>query len=104
MKQLNIQQGDVLLRPVNVLSTQGYPRVTGRLVIHQGEHGGHAHVIEDDEAELVMIGHRMLLNLGKAATMVHEEHKSVEVPAGTYDVGQVQAQDYAAQTKSVVED
>jgi hypothetical protein len=65
------------------------------LVLAHGE-SGHSHVIEDDEAELIQIGERMLLKLNHAATVVHEEHKPITLAPGIWEVGRVKEFDYFA--------
>ena len=90
-----IQQGDVILRKIETMPEGKQERVTlKRCVLAEGEHTGHAHVVEDDEAELIRIGERMLLKLGKSATVTHQEHKPVELGPGIWEVGRVQEFDY----------
>ena len=67
-----------------------------RCVLAHGE-SGHSHVVEDDEAELIQIGERMLLKLERAVTVVHEEHKPVTLEPGIWEVGRVKEYDYFAQ-------
>jgi len=88
------QQGDVILRRLDKMP-DGKPLKIERkrLVLAHGE-SGHSHVIEDDEAELVRIGERMLLRLTKPATVVHEEHKPIRLQPGIWEVGRVQEYDY----------
>lgn len=65
-----------------------------RLVLAEGEHTGHAHVIEDSEAELIQIGERMLLKLTKAATVTHQEHKPITLSPGIWEIGRIQEYDW----------
>lgn len=91
--KMTAQQGDVLLRKIQSLP-EGRQIVTRkRLVLAHGE-SGHSHVIEDDEAELIQIGERMLLKLTKAATVVHEEHKPITLEPGIWEIGRVREYDY----------
>lgn len=64
-----------------------------RLVLAEGEATGHAHVIEDDEAELIQIGERMLLKLSNAATVTHEEHGPITLSSGIWEIGRVREYD-----------
>lgn len=64
-----------------------------RLVLAHGE-SGHSHVIEDDEAELIQIGERILLKLTKAATVKHEEHKPIRLAPGIWEIARVLEYDY----------
>ena len=88
------QQGDVVGRKLDTMP-EGKQTVIGRqtLVIAHGENG-HSHVIEDDEAELVRIGERMILTLTKAATVKHEEHKAIRLSPGIWEIGRVREYDY----------
>lgn len=97
------QQGDVILRRVNSIP-EGERKVTQkRLVLAHGE-SGHSHVIEDDEAELIQIGERMLLKLTKAATVTHEEHKPIRLAPGIWEVGRVKEYDYFSKMERQVID
>ena len=64
-----------------------------RCVLAHGE-SGHSHVIEDDDAELVQIGERMLLRLEKAATIQHEEHLPITLEPGVWEIGRVKEFDW----------
>lgn len=99
------QQGDVLLKKLDTMPV-GDPKTVAkrRLVIAEGEHTGHAHVIEDDEAELVMLGERMLLKLSRQATIVHEEHKPITLSPGIWEVGRVKEFDWFSQMERTVMD
>lgn len=99
------QQGDVLLRKLDAMPEGTPSKITRnqRLVLAHGE-SGHSHIIEDTEAELIELGERMLLRLGKAATIVHEEHKPITLSPGIWDVGRVREYDYFQRmTRQVVD-
>jgi len=88
------QQGDVLLRKLTKLPDGKQERIgKKRLVLAHGE-SGHSHVIEDDEAELIKVGERMLLTLTKRATVIHEEHKPITLEPGIWEIGRVREYDY----------
>ena len=99
-----IQQGDVTLIKLDVFPP-GEVKIVSKqkcLVMH-GE-GGHSHVVEDDEAELIQIGEKMLLKLGKTATIVHEEHKEITLEPGIWEIGQINEYDYFSKmVKKVVD-
>lgn len=98
------QQGDVLGRKLAKMPS-GEQKVIGkmRLTLAHGE-SGHSHVLEDDEAELIQIGERMLLKLEKAATVVHEEHKPVRLSPGIWEIGRVQEFDWFSRMQRQVQD
>lgn len=87
------QQGDVLLRKVDKLPEGKRVITRKQLILAHGE-SGHSHVIEDDEAELIQIGERMLLKLTRPATVVHEEHKPISLSPGIWEIGRVREYDY----------
>lgn len=98
------QQGDVLLRKLDRMPI-GDHAVIGRkrLVLAHGE-SGHSHVVEDDEAELIQIGERILLNLERAATVKHEEHKEIRLSPGIWEVGRVREYDWFSKIERQVVD
>jgi len=86
--QLSFQQGDVVGRKLTAMP-EGEQKITRKhLVLAHGE-SGHSHVIEDDEAELIQIGERMILKLTKAATVKHEEHHAITLSPGIWEIGRV---------------
>lgn len=102
--KITAQQGDVVLRKLDTIPDGERIAVAKkRLVLAHGE-SGHSHVIEDDEAELIRIGERMILTLTKAATVVHEEHGSVRLSAGVWEIGRVKEFDpFANMTRQVID-
>lgn len=98
------QQGDVLLRRL-VTIPNGEQKIIGRkmLVLAHGE-SGHSHVLEDDEAELIQIGERMLLKLTKEATVKHQEHLPITLSPGIWEIGRVKEYDWFSQMERQVID
>jgi len=92
----NGQQGDVLFRKLEVLP-DGDRNIVARkqIEVMHGENG-HSHVIDDDEAEMIRIGERMLLVLERAVTVKHEEHKPVRLSPGIWEIGRVKEFDWLA--------
>lgn len=90
------QHGDLCLRKIDgVLPTVEVKTISkGRCVLAEGEATGHAHVVEDAEAELIQQGERILLRLGKQAVVRHEEHKPITLSPGIWEVGRVKEYDY----------
>lgn len=88
------QQGDLIGRKLKALP-DGVATINGRkrLVLAHGENG-HSHVIEDDEAELIQIGERMLLKLSKPATVIHDEHHPITLTPGIWEIGRVREFDW----------
>lgn len=103
--ELNAQQGDVILRKLPAMPHGAFKKLAKRrCVLADGEHTGHAHVVECNHAELIEIGGRMLLMLEKAATVTHQEHKAITLTPGIWEVGRVQEYDYFAQMARNVTD
>lgn len=88
-------QGDVTLRKLDAMP-DGERKTMGKIrcVLADGEHTGHQHVVEDDDAELIQIGERMLLTLTKSATLTHQEHAPITLSPGIWEVGRVQEYNY----------
>src|SRR4051794_26244121 len=97
-----LRQGDMLLVPVDALpagagSTE-LDRVGPRHVLAEGEATGHAHVLAGSEVRLLRLrpprprwGQPRPLRTyavvaAAGATMRHEEHLPIAVPAGAYEV------------------
>lgn len=84
------QQGDVIFRRVTQTTIKHGKH--GRHVLAEGEHTGHAHVIDD--AELIREGERILIRFSKQATVTHEEHGPVTLDPGLWEVGRVREIDH----------
>ena len=91
---MQIRQGDVYLIPVDSVPRSAKPvaREGGRVILAHGEVTGHAHAITAPGAVLLAtpgataeVADRFL-RLRSKATLTHEEHGHIEVPAGTYRV------------------
>ena len=82
------RHGDVLIASVAALPAGAVPR-TG-LVLAHGEHTGHSHRIrEAGAASLYVYGRDLyLLISAPTATVVHEEHRPIQLPVGVYRVWQ----------------
>lgn len=100
----SFQQGDVIGRKLDSMP-EGEAKTIGRktLVLAHGE-SGHSHVIEDDEAELIQIGERMLLKLTKQATVKHEEHRPITLSPGIWEIGRVTEYDWLSRMERKVVD
>jgi hypothetical protein len=90
--ELHLRQGDVLLIEVKGLPNGAKPLPrNGRIVLAYGEVTGHAHAIADEFANLMEAEGKRYLRIDsgeRVATLVHEEHATVEIPPGIYEVRQ----------------
>jgi hypothetical protein len=89
----HFRQGDVLLVALDEAAVpdnlERVPHAPGRIVLAEGEVTGHAHAVHAPGAQLL---HRhgaedeRLLRLAEPADLVHEEHATIPLPAGTYRI------------------
>ncbi|MDP8976400.1 MAG: hypothetical protein M3N28_08580 [Actinomycetota bacterium] len=89
------RQGDVFLRQVGSVPEGCTPvaRDKGRIVLAYGEVTGHAHAIADEAAQLVVTDDDVRLLLVEAEVALrHEEHATITIPPGSYEV--VQQREY----------
>lgn len=87
-KKAHYRQGDVLLRPVKAIPDDAkHQEVKDRIVLAYGEVTGHAHAIHDLENVDVFVGANgeMYLQVKSDASLVHEEHATIALPAGNYE-------------------
>lgn len=97
------QQGDVLIKPVARIPEGAKPSPAGR-VLREGEATGHAHVAVDAEVKLYIVGDRLFMDAPTGTEIVHEEHKTVAVPPGTYEISGVREYDHFAEEARAVLD
>lgn len=67
------------------------------IVLAEGEHTGHAHIINDDAIFAILLegaNKEMYLQALKEVEIKHQEHKSIVLPAGNYKVGIIREYDY----------
>lgn len=89
-----IRQGDVLIVPVTNVpkSAKRVKRDQGRVVLAYGEVTGHAHVILHPDVTLVSQGEAdelrmwMTITAPEPVELTHEEHDTLLVPPGNYEV------------------
>lgn len=83
MKQDAYRQGDVILVPVK----EAKGEKENHLVLAEGEVTGHAHRVSVGEAALYKFEEQFYLKVqSDIATLTHEEHGPIELPAGNYRV------------------
>jgi len=101
MKELLWQQGDVLLFAVCKIP-QGKKKENNHLAA--GEATGHYHDAVGDGVAVLESGDELFLDAPNGATITHQEHKHIEVPAGRYKVGRVLEYDHFAEESRQVRD
>ena len=55
-------------------------------VLAEGEATGHAHVATSNDVEIFGNDIEREMNAPNGTDVVHEEHKTMPIPAGTYDI------------------
>lgn len=90
------QQGDIILYPVSKVSGKKQEKKAIGYVLSEGETVGHFHKIED-EIDLLISESGMFVSSKESFTLTHEEHGSITVPAGNYEVRHVQEYDHFAE-------
>lgn len=92
MRPIQYRQGDVLLVSVDEVpaAVKEVARDRGRVVLAYGEATGHAHTIAEESATLVSAEQAeelyLLVNGEAPVALVHEEHGTVMVEPGSYEV------------------
>jgi hypothetical protein len=90
IKPFRARHGDVIIIPTND-EIEG--DVEKHLTLAEGEVTGHSHRIIDGDAALFKFNNKMYLKVqSKIATLVHEEHKALQIPQGEYEI--IIQQDY----------
>jgi hypothetical protein len=101
------QQGDVLLKvvkKVDLSKAKKVERESGRLILAHGEVTGHAHAVLEEGVELFEVDGVLYCKAKEAFEVKHEEHKTVKVPPGTYEVHRVKEYDHFAEEAKQVRD
>lgn len=82
------RQGDVIVIPVQEIPEAATPveRDNGRVILAYGEVTGHAHAITNRMAKYFEEEGQNFLELAEPATLDHEEHDTIHLPAGKYQV------------------
>lgn len=85
------RQGDVLVMALATAmphDVQAQARTTRRIVLAHGEATGHAHAIDADGATLydAKDGKVYLQVTGIPVALLHEEHRTIQLPPGVYEV------------------
>jgi hypothetical protein len=86
---LLIRQGDVLLRKVAHLPKRS--KEIQDCILARGETTGHSHRIVGARV-YKSPANRTLLVVDEEASLVHEEHKHIQIPPGTFEV--IQQREY----------
>ena len=89
------QQGDVIIKPVKAVPTDAQP--LGTRVLREGEATGHAHVATGEGVQLFIRGEALYMRVPAGTEVVHEEHATITVPPGVYEISAVREYDHFAE-------
>src|ERR1051326_4505297 len=89
------RQGDVLILATETIPADAKPvaRDNGRVILAYGEVTGHAHAIVEPTVTKLAAGIAEYLDAPFGATIQHEEHDTISLPAGNYEI--VHQREYA---------
>ena len=107
MRDELFQQGDVLLFKLKgdledfKDMLKPVASQNGRLIVAEGEVTGHAHaLLEEEGVELFTMNEILMLVADHDVEISHEEHKTINLPAGHYEIGIVKEYDYDAELEA----
>jgi hypothetical protein len=84
MKQQNARQGDIIIKAISSLPDGTKP--ASDLILAHGEVTGHAHRITEGHATLLEREGQRFLSVTAPTTVMHEEHDTITLEAGFYEV------------------
>jgi hypothetical protein len=100
------RQGDVLLIPVACIpeNAQAVPIEHGRVILAHGEATGHHHSFEaGPDVQLLMADKERFLQVSKQSDLTHQEHATISVPPGTFQVVRQREYDDTEEWRYVVD-
>ncbi len=96
------QQGDVTIKPIDSIPAEA--KATASRVLAEGEATGHKHVAEAEDVQLFVHDGILFMSAPHGTTVVHEEHRVLEIPPGEYQIGVVREYDhFAGETRQVID-
>lgn len=95
------QQGDVLIKSTKEIKGKRLNHLT----LARGEVTGHHHTITSGNAELYEHEGTLFLRVkSKEAELTHQEHNSITIPKGDYEIGIVREYNhFIEESKSVID-
>jgi hypothetical protein len=95
-----IQQGDVLVKSGKIKGIK-----LNHLTLAQGEKTGHHHTITEGDAELYEDNGVLFLRVNSdEAKLTHQEHDTVTIPKGDWEIGIVREYDHLFEEERNVKD
>ena len=90
-----LQQGDTIWTRIKSLpvGVKEVPRINGKIIAMHGE-GGHTHCISDVDAMFYEKDGKHYLTATRAVKLNHEEHNTITIEPGIWEIGQVVEKDW----------
>ena len=102
------QQGDVIIERISKIpesAEKKEPNHARGIVLADGEISGHLHLIEDtDVVTLYEDNGRKYLKIDEPTSVSHDEHKTIDMTTGEYEIRIVQEYDHFAEEAREVRD
>lgn len=80
------RHGDVLILPTHLPKGAAPEPRSGDIILAHGEVTGHAHRIKDTTARIFVVGNARYLVTERPSDLTHEEHNTITLPQGAYEV------------------
>jgi hypothetical protein len=88
------QQGDVLAKPARIPAGA---KLLPHRVLREGEHTGHMHSAVAEDVQLFEKDGVMYARVPGGTEVTHQEHNTIFLPAGDYQIDAVQEYDHFAE-------
>lgn len=89
-KPTHYRQGDVLIQRVSFIPKEAKAeKASKKIILALGEATGHHHALETDAADPAdwwKLGEEQFVSFDEPAKLTHQEHATIDLPAGTYRV------------------
>lgn len=83
MKKIILRHGDLLLKPIKQIG-KGMKK-SNDMVLAYGELTGHHHRLEGD-VEVYRLGEQTQVLVKGKTELTHQEHKTIQIPEGIYEL------------------
>jgi hypothetical protein len=97
-----IQQGDVLIRRTSI--PKSAKQKDGRAIVAYGEATGHMHEVIGEGVAVYEENGTLYVSAPNGGIIQHEEHKTITLPPGEYQIGIVREFDHFAEEARNVKD